>query len=114
MTGGARWRGREDPGPAAAGWPIPATPRATAPACAWPRERDVFVEAIKDGAVGMYDRRVALRTRERVEALGDFTTLTPERARALAAQYDLDYLVAEQRAGPAAGVQLRRDLRFTA
>ncbi len=30
--------------------------------------RDVFVEAIKDGAVGMYDRAVALRTRERVEA----------------------------------------------
>ncbi len=59
-------------------------------------ERDVFVEAIKDGAVGMYDRSVALRTRERVEALGDFTTLTPERARALATQYDLDYLVAEQ------------------
>ena len=45
-------------------------------------ERDVFVEAIKDGAVGMYDRAVAMRTRDRVEALGDFTTLTPERARA--------------------------------
>lgn len=59
-------------------------------------ERDVFVEAIKDGAVGMYDRRVALRTRERVEALGDFTTLTPDRARTLASRYDLDYLVAEQ------------------
>jgi hypothetical protein len=58
-------------------------------------ERDVFVEAIKDGAVGMYDRRVALRTRERVEALGDFTTLTAARARDLASQYDLDYLVAE-------------------
>ncbi len=59
-------------------------------------ERDVFVEAIKDGAVGMYDRSVALRTRERVEALGDFTTLTPERARALSSQYDLDYLVSER------------------
>jgi hypothetical protein len=58
-------------------------------------ERDVFVEAIKDGAVGMYDRSAALRTRERVEALGDFTTLTTERARALSAQYDLDYLVSE-------------------
>ena len=58
--------------------------------------RDVFVEAIKDGAVGMYDRAVALRTRERVEALGDFTSLTPERARLLAQQYDLDYLVTEQ------------------
>jgi hypothetical protein len=59
--------------------------------------RDVFVEAIKDGAVGMYDRAVALRTRERVETLGEFTALTPERARALAQQYDLDYLVSEQR-----------------
>ncbi len=48
-------------------------------------ERDVFVEAIKDGAVGMYDRAVAMRTRERVEALGEFTTLTPERARELRA-----------------------------
>jgi hypothetical protein len=60
-------------------------------------QRDVFVEAIKDGAVGMYDRAVASRTRERVETLGEFTTLTPERARALAQQYDLDYLVSEQR-----------------
>jgi uncharacterized membrane protein len=59
--------------------------------------RDVFVEAIKDGAVGMYDRAVAARTRERVEALGEFTTLTPERARELAQHYDLDYLVSEQR-----------------
>jgi hypothetical protein len=59
-------------------------------------ERDVFVEAIKDGAVGMYDRRVALRRRERVEALGHFATLSPDRARALASQYDLDYLVTEQ------------------
>ena len=57
----------------------------------------MFVEAIKDGAVGMYDRAVALRTRERVEAVGDFTTLTPERARELASQYDLDYLVTERR-----------------
>ncbi len=59
--------------------------------------RDVFVEAIKDGAVGMYDRAVAVRTRERVEALGEFTTLTPERARELAQRYGLDYLVSEQR-----------------
>jgi hypothetical protein len=58
--------------------------------------RDVFVEAIKDGAVGMYDRTVALRTRDRVDALGEFTALTPERARALATEYGLDYLVTEQ------------------
>jgi hypothetical protein len=58
--------------------------------------RDVFVEEIKDSAIGMYDRPVAMRTRERVAALGDFSTLTPERVRALASQYDIDYLVTEQ------------------
>jgi hypothetical protein len=58
--------------------------------------RDVFVEAIKDSAVGMYERRVALRTRDRVRTMGDFMALTPERARALAADYDLDYLITEQ------------------
>jgi len=59
--------------------------------------RDVFVEAIKDGAVGMYDRTVALRTRDRVQATGDFMTLTPDRAKALGGEYNLDYLVTEQR-----------------
>jgi hypothetical protein len=59
-------------------------------------KRDVFVEAIKDGAVGMYDRRVAMRTRDRVAELGDFAALTPEHARALGREYDLDYLVTEQ------------------
>ena len=59
-------------------------------------ERDVFVEAIKDSAVGMYERAIALRTRDRVRELGDFMSLTPSHARSLAATYDLDYLVTEQ------------------
>ena len=59
-------------------------------------ERDVCVEASKDRAIGMYDRGMAMRTRERVAAVGDFQNLTPERARALAQQYDLHYLVTEQ------------------
>jgi hypothetical protein len=59
-------------------------------------ERDVFVEAIKDGAVGMYDRAVAMRTRDRVAELGDFMSLSAERARELARKYELDYLVTEQ------------------
>jgi hypothetical protein len=58
--------------------------------------RDVFVEAIKDEAVGMYDRAVATRTRDRVAALGDFNTLSAQRARELAREFDLDYLVTEQ------------------
>ena len=59
-------------------------------------QRDVFFEEIKDVAIGMYDRPVAMRTRERIAALGYFSTLTSARARALAEQYGLDYLVTEQ------------------
>ncbi len=58
--------------------------------------RDVFVEGIKDAAVGMYDRDVAIRTRDRVQEVGDFTVLEPARARAFAARYELDYLITEQ------------------
>ena len=42
-------------------------------------------------------RPIAMRTRDRVTAIGDFKTLTPERARALSAGYDVDYLVTEER-----------------
>ena len=58
--------------------------------------RDVFVEATKDAAIGMYDRSVALRTRERVRTIGDFTTLSADRARQLAVEYKLDYLITEE------------------
>ena len=59
-------------------------------------ERDVFVEAIKDAAIGMYDRRIAMRTRDRLTAIGNFDELTAARARSLAATYDIDYLLAER------------------
>lgn len=57
-------------------------------------ERDVFVEGIKDAAIGMYDRPTAIRTRDRLTAIGDFGALSAERVRALASTYGLDYLVA--------------------
>jgi hypothetical protein len=57
--------------------------------------RDVFVEAIKDGAVGMYERGIALRTRDRLRELGTFSELTAERARSLARTHGLDYIVTE-------------------
>ena len=57
--------------------------------------RDVFVEALKDSALGMYDRAIALRTRDRLAALDRFDTLTAARARELAASYNLDFLVTE-------------------
>jgi len=58
-------------------------------------ERDVLVEEVKDSAIAIYSRDVALRYTERMQAVGDFGQLTAERARDLAARYDLDYVVAE-------------------
>ena len=52
---------------------------------------------MKDSAIAIYSRDVAHRVVERAAALGDFTTMTPERARELAAKYDLNYLVTEGR-----------------
>jgi hypothetical protein len=58
--------------------------------------RDVLVEGVKDAAVGMYDRSIALRTRDRIRAVGNFDDLGPDRARQLAVEYDLEYMVTEQ------------------
>ena len=58
-------------------------------------ERDVLVEEVKDSAVAIYSRDVAVRFVERTTALGDFASLSADRARDLAARYDLDYLVTE-------------------
>jgi hypothetical protein len=59
--------------------------------------RDVVLEEVKDAAVGMYSRDVAMRVLTRTRAVDDFTALTPARARALAREYDLHYLVTEAR-----------------
>jgi hypothetical protein len=58
-------------------------------------ERDVLLEEVKDSALAIYSRDVAVRFVERTTALGDFVSLTAERARDLARHYDLDYLVTE-------------------
>lgn len=58
-------------------------------------ERDVLLEEVKDSALAIYSRDVAARVVERTQAVGDFTSLTPDRARELARRYDLDFLVTE-------------------
>jgi hypothetical protein len=58
--------------------------------------RDVFQEEGKDAAFALYSRETAMRVLTRIGALGDFQRLTANRARELAAAYDIDYLVAEQ------------------
>ena len=56
-------------------------------------ELDVFIEEVKDSALAIYSRDVAARVVERTSAIGDFSALTADRARELAARYDLDYVV---------------------
>jgi len=58
-------------------------------------QRDVLLEALKDRAIAMYDRRVAMQVAERLRALEELSWDTPEGARALARRFSLDYLVVD-------------------
>lgn len=55
--------------------------------------RDVCFEEVKDTAMAIYSRRVAMRALERIGAFGDFNALTPSSARSLASRFGVDYLV---------------------
>jgi hypothetical protein len=58
-------------------------------------QRDVYLEEVKDVSVALYSRDVAMRVLGRIEDANGFATMTPDRALALAAQYDLNYLVVD-------------------
>ena len=58
--------------------------------------RDVLVEGVKDAAISLYDRGVALRTQERLAAIGDFATLDAAKAHALDQKFALDVLVIDR------------------
>jgi hypothetical protein len=58
--------------------------------------RDVYLEEVKDKAMAMYSRRVAMRVAERSAAMPDFNGLTPAAAVALAERFGLDVLVTER------------------
>jgi hypothetical protein len=57
--------------------------------------RDVLLEDVKDSSIAIYSREVGHRVVDRTNALGDFSTLDAQRARTLAKQYDLNYLVTD-------------------
>jgi len=57
--------------------------------------RDVFVEGTKDAAIGMYDRGVALRTRDRLQRVALFTEMSADQLRDVGRDYQLDYLISE-------------------
>ena len=89
-----RWVGRQpidvhvlaDPGHA---WRFGSSVRVAA-------ARDLYLEEVKDAAMALYSRDVAMRVLGRTRALGDFSALTGDRALALAREYDLDYLLTER------------------
>jgi hypothetical protein len=58
--------------------------------------RDVYLEDVKDTAMALYNRVAAARVISRLRDLGDFSTLTADRAQSLATIYNLDYLVTTQ------------------
>jgi hypothetical protein len=58
--------------------------------------RDVLLEQIKDSAIAMYDRGIAMRVADRERALAAHRWDTAEGAQALARAYGLDYLVIDR------------------
>jgi hypothetical protein len=59
-------------------------------------ERDVYLEEVKDLALALYSRDIAVEALRRIADVRDFDSFTPDQLRALATRYDLDYLVAER------------------
>jgi hypothetical protein len=55
--------------------------------------RDVLLEEVKDTAMSMYSRRVAMHVLERIRAIGDFAALTDADVRSLASRYGASFLV---------------------
>ena len=58
--------------------------------------RDTVLEQIKDTALGMYDRDVAVRVLERVQALTNFADFSTDTMRAAGAKYQADVVIVER------------------
>ena len=78
MTGGARWRGRDRPTEIRAGSPIRCTPSRYGTSVGSREGGTCSSKRMKDAALGMYDRAIAIRTRERVGELGRLRSLTAD------------------------------------
>lgn len=59
-------------------------------------ERDVYLEEVKDLALALYSRDVAVESLRRISDARNFDALTSGQLRALASRYDLDYLVVDR------------------
>jgi hypothetical protein len=58
-------------------------------------EKDTLVEAGKDSALAMYDRRIAMAVADRLAALREFDRLGDAELRALGARYGLDVAIVD-------------------
>jgi len=58
--------------------------------------RDVYLEEVKDLALALYSRDVAVESLRRIHDAQNFDTLTSADLRTLAGRYDLDYLVVDR------------------
>jgi hypothetical protein len=79
----ADWHVLADPGHA---WKYGASVRLAA-------AKDTFLESVKDSAMAMYDRDVAMRVAERQAAVSQFDEMGAPSIRTLAVRYDLDVFV---------------------
>jgi hypothetical protein len=59
-------------------------------------ERDVLIEEVKDTAVALYSRQVAMWVLGRIQDAQHFESLTPQQLQTLADRYDLNYLVVDR------------------
>jgi hypothetical protein len=59
-------------------------------------ERDVYLEEVKDLALALYSRDVAVEALRRIADVREFDALTPAQLRTLGERYDLDYLVVDR------------------
>jgi len=59
-------------------------------------ERDVYLEEVKDLALALYSRDVAVESLKRIHDAQHFDSLSADQFRALAARYGLDYLVVDR------------------
>jgi hypothetical protein len=58
--------------------------------------RDVYLEEVKDLAIALYSREVAVEAVQRIRDSQNFHELGPDELQSLAARYDLDYLVVDR------------------
>jgi hypothetical protein len=59
-------------------------------------ERDVFLEEVKDTAVALYSRQIAMWVLGRIQDAQHFESLTAEQFQTLAERYELNYLVVDR------------------